>query len=512
MPKQDDLFALVKVLTPREKAYFKRFAKRADEGGKQQYLQLFEAMDRMAVYDGPALRKKLAGSINIKRFSAEKAYLYNQILRALDQFSLRKHQGRQVEALRREAELLAERGLLEAAHKRLDKALMMVEATEDFGRHLVLLRLLIRIYELEAKGQVTERIRAINAKRDDIRRKQSNLDAYHALRFEVFDVQHKYGQVSKGQTCPELDALLAHPLLQHPDAALSLRARERFYYCVNLMRCIQKQYGQWYTGYGEYVGFMEKHSSVFMRSNFLQLYNNHLYACLVVQDHAEFWRSETKLRKLLNDGDPNHRCMLESRILSFYVETGQFDKGIAHFHRLPWEEERLFERADAFWQLSLYRAMMRLLLLSKKWELAIDINRYRPTGNIMQRLGNTYLVDDLQVLLAHIELKNIQVVESMLRSIYRHLQKANSLGPFQRTVLAFLRSLSLDSPMPELRQKMQDLLDEMDQLAADPERNLFVHFFPFPAWLRHRLNPDTDLERLVHETYKAFHGVENVEA
>ncbi len=512
MAKRDELHALIKALTPREKAYFKRFCKRADEGGKQQYLLVFEALDRMAAYDEADLRKRLKGQVNLRRLSAERRYLYDQLLRSLDQYTLRNHQGRQIEGLRREAELLAERGLLEAAHRRLKKALDIVERTEDFERHLLLLQLQIRIYELQAKGQLTETIRSINRKREAIRAKQSNLDAYYALRFEVFDVQHQYGQIGSGKPCPELESLEAHPLLVHPENAQSIRACERRYYAINLMRCIRKEYRTWYTEYGHYVDFMEAHEAVFVRSNFLQLYNNYLYACIVVQDEGAFWKTVEKLRARLTDSDPNHRCMMESRILDFYSQTGQLAEGLAYWRGLPWQDERLFERADAFWQLALYRAMVELLLLSGQAGAVLDLQPYRPGGELMQRMGNTYFVDDLLLMLAHLGLGHYRVVESLLRSLHRHLQKANNLGPFQRCMLAFLRRLSLQQPLPEIRQQMTDLLVELEALARDPDRNFFMHFFPFTAWLRHRLEPDRPLGPMVRSAYRHFHQPQPVDA
>lgn len=72
----DDLFKLIHSLTPEEKGYFKKFARRhADDGNK--YLQLFDAINAQEKFEEAGLRKTFKGYADMK------AYLLTMVLDAL---------------------------------------------------------------------------------------------------------------------------------------------------------------------------------------------------------------------------------------------------------------------------------------------------------------------------------------------------------------------------------------------------------------------------------------------
>ncbi len=176
----------------------------------------------------------------MSRLSSAKRYLYRQLLKALDLYTAGAHWGRQVDNLRREAEILAGRGLFQAAERQLDQATELAREREDFERLLALSSLRLRVYEMEARAQLTEEVRQINRERKGLMDRLRNLDAYRALRFTLFDLHERVGFVGPEESLPELDTLEGHALLSGPGSALSMRARERYHYVSNLLRFLRK--------------------------------------------------------------------------------------------------------------------------------------------------------------------------------------------------------------------------------------------------------------------------------
>lgn len=72
----DELFLLIKSLTPSEKGYFKKYAQR-HVSRKSNYLKLFDVLDNMEVYDEPILKK------GFKNLAVEKVYLFDMIMNSL---------------------------------------------------------------------------------------------------------------------------------------------------------------------------------------------------------------------------------------------------------------------------------------------------------------------------------------------------------------------------------------------------------------------------------------------
>jgi hypothetical protein len=506
--KRDECHDLIRTLSAREKAYFQRFAKRHSDRDIPDYLRLFRVLDALPVYDEQALRRRLKGSPLLSRLSSAKRYLYRQLLKALDLYTAGAHWGRQVDNLRREAEILAGRGLFQAAERQLDQAAELAREREDFERLLALSSLRLRVYEMEARAQLTEEVRQINREREGLMDRLRNLDAYRELRFTLFDLQDRVGFVGPEETLPELDALEGHALLSGPGSALSMRARERYHYVSNLLRFLRRDFRGWFRSYTDYVAFMEGEERLFYRVNFLQLYNNYLLSCIVNQEAGAFWATVDKLRERLGSEDPNHTALMQARILHWHSEAGTFAEGLAYLRQSGWREMRLFERTDRFWRRHLFRALSRTLLENGLPDEVLDLALEADGLDPVEPFGQLGFIDRVVIVLAHLELGHFGVAESQLRSLYRRMQKTDQLGPFQDLIMRFLRKLPFQGERPVIRRHLQDLLRDMEALAEDPQRNLFLEYFPFVPWLRHQLDPRTDLAAETGAFYRRYRGGE----
>lgn len=77
------LFKLVRKMTPSEKRYFKRFGLLQQKKDSNKYTLLFDAVNEQTEYDEQALLKQFEGYDFINNFSEIKKYLFNQIQKAL---------------------------------------------------------------------------------------------------------------------------------------------------------------------------------------------------------------------------------------------------------------------------------------------------------------------------------------------------------------------------------------------------------------------------------------------
>jgi len=83
MTGNDDLFQLIQSMSKSEKRYFKLDAQKStSKGGKNKYVQLFDAINSMEVYD----KVKLKNKPFVKHLSVEKGELYRKILRSMRSF------------------------------------------------------------------------------------------------------------------------------------------------------------------------------------------------------------------------------------------------------------------------------------------------------------------------------------------------------------------------------------------------------------------------------------------
>lgn len=80
---QDKLFALIKSMTPAEKAYFSKYSRLNSVREKPDYLLLFEFMDDCEEYDGAAIIEHFAGEKFISQLARKKTQLKDKIMESL---------------------------------------------------------------------------------------------------------------------------------------------------------------------------------------------------------------------------------------------------------------------------------------------------------------------------------------------------------------------------------------------------------------------------------------------
>ena len=83
---KEGLFELIKALSKSEKRYFKLLSSRHTIGEENNYVRLFDFIDKQEVYDEEHLFREFKGEAFLHRFSITKKRLYDHILNALDAF------------------------------------------------------------------------------------------------------------------------------------------------------------------------------------------------------------------------------------------------------------------------------------------------------------------------------------------------------------------------------------------------------------------------------------------
>lgn len=131
MKKNDALHSLISSLTQNEKRVFKIFALRHTIGDKNNYVKLFESIDKLKTYDENKLRNKIKKESFSGHLASAKNYLYNLILECLDIYHKDSSIDRQISKYINIARVLSEKRLDEQSLKLIDKARKL---SEDYNR------------------------------------------------------------------------------------------------------------------------------------------------------------------------------------------------------------------------------------------------------------------------------------------------------------------------------------------------------------------------------------------
>ena len=146
----DGLFRLIHSMTKNEKIYFKKFAQRHVIGEKNSYVKLFDALNNQKTYVETNLLRKFKNESFIIHLSATKNYLFNLILRSLEQFDSSNQMEDKLQTQIRHIHILFQKGLIKEAQKLLRSSKKMAydyEATNELLQLLDLDRGMLAAYE-----------------------------------------------------------------------------------------------------------------------------------------------------------------------------------------------------------------------------------------------------------------------------------------------------------------------------------------------------------------------------
>ncbi|MCB0397510.1 MAG: hypothetical protein KDD36_12700 [Flavobacteriales bacterium] len=232
MAKQDKLQELIKTMTSSEKRSFKIFAKRHVIGGDQNnYVLLFDTLDKMSEYDEQKLKKELGKAS--KYLSAQKHNLYNLILVHLDNLHARASIQDETKRYINYARILINRGLYEQGSKQLQKGKKLATTHDLFNDllHILDLERILALQSTPADGlanYMTEHYKEVS----DMISKLQNKYEYLGLSDHIFALHKMKGGIRNEGDLEEYQQF-KKTLEQGEADALSFDAR-RFFYGANM--------------------------------------------------------------------------------------------------------------------------------------------------------------------------------------------------------------------------------------------------------------------------------------
>lgn len=116
------LFDLISSMSKSEKRYFKLMSSRHTIGEENNYVRIFDHLDKQAEYSEEVLFKKFKGEAFLNRFSITKKRLYDHVLSALDSFHSSNSIEAQIHKMLHSADILFERSLYDQSRRILRSA------------------------------------------------------------------------------------------------------------------------------------------------------------------------------------------------------------------------------------------------------------------------------------------------------------------------------------------------------------------------------------------------------
>ncbi|HVZ41963.1 MAG TPA: hypothetical protein VHI13_21975 [Candidatus Kapabacteria bacterium] len=490
-PPAHDLFTLIKSLTKTEKRLFKLYAARHAIGGKNKYVQLFDAIDRQKQYDERAL---LAQNPSLRPLDLRsmKPYLYDLILRCLRDSLRDRSAASRMRYQVEKCELLIHKGLYAQASRQLARVEHIAEAE---GSLLLLLTILDHEQSLKVRAAETNTLE----RQEELYGRQiatldmlrQNIEYYH-LFMRTYYLHVNATRPLSGADRDRVDDVRSSPLL-HDDAAPLTPYGWMTLYEIHTRLCEIS---------GDRIGALRySRKKVAFMDSVPGYREGHLYEYVyavtsLVTFSLLFYlyeEAERQLATLKSLEISSPRLRVELGICRYHCElsylrhSGQFERAmqlvpeIAGFidgHRDEIEITTILDFHVVFLDLAIKHGDPAS---ARHWlgELVSNRDLYR----FSRFLDNVKLL----TVIVYFEANDFDALESAVRSVYRYLRKKERLFDFENILLHFLRKLPGIADAAALQEELRRLHAELEAVSETPEGVRRNFQFDYMTWLESRI-------------------------
>lgn len=490
----DELFQLVKSMDKGEKRSFKLYMKRSSGSEELKIIQLFDALDKMEEYDEKVLLAKHK-SIMKQQLSNMKASLYKLLLASLRQVKDEDNIDIYLNEQMGYARILYNKGLYYQALKILEKIKQLAKANNQVTFQLQVLFFEKKIEALHITRSIENRAEQLSHEVDEINAQLSIMSKLSNLSLQLYSWYIKMG----------------HARDEKDVAAVKMFFEANLPVCsVDRMHFYEKMYlYQSYCWYGfilqdllMYYRYAQKWVDIFVQEPFMKrveavqyikAMHNLLSAHFDTNNYVKFNEVLAQFEAFSESDNANMNANVKiqtfvylniARINKHFLE-GTFTKGLELVPDIEAKLEAYHLQLDRHRILVFYYKIACLYFGSGDNEKAIDY---------LNRIIN-WKVDlrtDLQCyarllhLIAHYELGNYQLLEYLIKSVYRFMAKMKNLSVVEEEIFGFLKksfSLAPDKMIPAFK----SLKEKLQRYEGNPLETRSFMYLDVIAWLESKI-------------------------
>lgn len=490
----DELFQLIKSLEKSEKRNFKLFIKRMSGADDLKIVQLFDALDKMDEYDEETLLRRNK-AIKKQQLSNMKAHLNRQILASLRSLNDDKNVEMQLNEQMAYARILYSKGLYLQALKIIEKVKQLSTANQQNVSLLLAMELEKKIELLHITRSMRDKAESLS---EDVERVNQHITLQNklsnlALQLYGWYVKLGHARDEKDVTAVQLFFKTNLPHIQ--ETKLSFYEKMYLYqayswynFVLQDLRMFYRYTQKWLDVFYQYPEMQKIEPVLFVKGfhNLLTAHfntNNFEKFNEVLNQFEDF--SETEIaQSTANIRIQVFMYLYTAKINKHFLE-GTFTEGI---QLVPYIEEKLAEyrlHVDLHRVLVFYYKIACLYFGSGDNDKAIDY-----LNKIIHQKSD--LRTDLQCyarllhLIAHYELGNYDLLEYLLKSVYRFMANMKNLSVVEEAIFSFLKKSFKLSPAKVLGE-FKNLKNQLEKLEQNPLETRSFLYLDIKAWLESKI-------------------------
>lgn len=504
----DILFQLIKSLEKAEKRHFKLYIRRSSGKEDLKIVRLFDALDKQKDYDEKTLLNKLTG-VTKPQLANLKTHLYKQILASLRLLKSADSLDLQLNEQFDYAHILYKKGLFLQSLRILDRAKELAKANQKFNILPQLISLEKRIENLHITRSMQDRAFLLSKEANEVNQHIDMVARLSNLSLQLYSWYIAHGHARNEADEKDVKQFMRENL---PDGAWKQTGfYERLYLnqSYTWYHFIRQDFLQYYRHTRKWVElFREQPLMIRVETgHYIKGLHNLLNAHFDLRNYREFEKTMVEFEALAEtDRVKEHENF---RIQAFiYISTAKMNQ---HFMLGTFKEglslvKPIEEKLEEY---SLFIDQHRILVLNYKFAiLYFGSGDYNTCLDYLQKIINekTDLRYDLQCyarlvhLMAHYELGNDMLMESLSKSVYRFMAKMKNLTVIEENMIRFFRQSLMQSPR-EIKPLFEQFLHTIKHLEKNRFETRALAYLDIISWLESKVQNKT-MSEILQAKYK----------
>ncbi|MBI2268920.1 MAG: hypothetical protein HYU69_01030 [Bacteroidetes bacterium] len=492
----DELFQLIKSLTPLEKRYFKLYSSIQGSGKKgKDYLHLFDIIDRLDGYNEEKLKVRLKNKEIVNNLKFFKSYLSEAILKSLEKY----HSKDSVEIILAQslqrAEILLRKRLYSSTIKTIKKGLKIAVDHEKFLFILLLLSWKRKTLKLIEKTDDIKHYAETGFPEDfSYLSKYKNQLEFEQLHLLMVTNELVQPDLKNKAYFKKISAISSHPLLQDAKSATSYESANNYYKIMGISTRAMEDWKASCKFRKKNVEFIEQNKSklVLRKHDYIQSINNLLTLLDYLNKQEDFYLYYNKATTFFDSLPEKERT---KDIFHDYL--------ITKLSYISYQVRRMNNEATITKTIEVTKLMKENSLIMESpqslffyyfsFHAYFCINEYRNALkylNKIMRLSDKGilqgLINSLRLftLIVHYELDNSDLLISMSRSVRKFLSKRGRLYEFEELVLdLFGNKIHTVNSKKELLDLFIKTKKKVSDISKSNNLSEFLNVFDFASWL-----------------------------
>ena len=490
----DTLFQLIKSLEKSEKRNFKLYANRNTSSEELKSVQLFDALDKMDDYD-EALLLKRNETIRKQQLSNLKGHLYKQILSSLRVINDETNIDIQLNEQMDYARILYNKGLYLQSLKVLDRMKDLAKANNQFTYLQQALFFEKSIEALYITRSIQNRAEQLTKETTEISNSLTLSSQLSNLSLQLYSWYIQNGHSRNEKEDAAVQDFFIDNLGDKTHQCKHFYEKLFLYqsYCWNAF--IRQDFLQYYRYTQKWVNLFEKDPFMIAieTGHYIKGMHNLMGSHFDLANHQKLIETLEAFEKfcnspiVLNNVNNRIQCFVYRTISTFnkHFLEGSFTEGL---QMIPEIEAKIKEY-------EIYMDRHRVLVFDYKIAcLYFGSGDYEKSIDYLNKIIN-WKVDlrtDLQCysrllhLIAHYELGNYGILDSLIKSVYRFMAKMQNLSVVEEEIFKFIRK-SFQLSVKTIKPELEKLLVKLKKLQNNRFETRAFIYLDIISWLESKL-------------------------